>query len=89
MLGVGGPYFADLVEVSDKAAVRSDERASTPFTEGGQPVTLQVVLFRPPEEGRYPTLVFNHGSTGDGTDPSQFGLTFTSKPIAAYSADRG
>lgn len=70
-------------------AVRVDDRASTPFTESGQPVSLEVILFRPLEDGRYPTLVFNHGSTGDGSDPSQFGLTFTSKSIAAYFVDRG
>lgn len=70
-------------------AVRIDDRASTPFVENGQAVSLEVVLFRPLTEGRYPTLVFNHGSTGDGSDPSQFGVTFTSKSIAAYFADRG
>jgi dienelactone hydrolase len=70
-------------------AVRIDERASTPFEEDGQPVNLEVVLFKPLAEGRYPTLVFNHGSTGDGSDPSQFGLTFISKAIAVYFVDRG
>lgn len=70
-------------------AIRLDERATTPFLEDGQAVGLEVVLFRPLEEGRYPTLVFNHGSTGDGSDPSEFSVTFTSKAIAAYFVDRG
>ncbi len=70
-------------------AVREDARASTPFIENGQPVTLEVVLFKPLEEGRYPTLVFNHGSTGNGSDPSLFGITFTSKTIARHFVERG
>jgi len=70
-------------------AVRVEARAPTPFTENGQPVSLEVVLFRPLEEGAYPTLVFNHGSTGDGSDPSLFGVTFTNKAIASHFVDRG
>jgi dienelactone hydrolase len=64
-------------------------RASTPFVEDGQPVTLEVVLYRPLTEGPFPTLVFHHGSTGNGSDPSLFGITFTDKTIASYFVDRG
>ena len=70
-------------------AVRSDELATTPFVENGAPVTLEVVLFRPPSEGRYPTLMFNHGSTGDGSDPSQFTVTYTNKAVAQFFVERG
>lgn len=70
-------------------AVRVDERAPTPFMEDGQPVSLEVVLFKPLEDGRYPTVVFHHGSTGNGSDPSRFGLTFTSKSITRYFVERG
>jgi len=70
-------------------AVRLDERAATPFTEDNQAVSLEIVLFRPFEDGRYPTVVFHHGSTGNGSDPSLFGLTFTNKAIAKYFVDRG
>ena len=70
-------------------AVRMDERAPTPFTENGQPVALEVVLFRPLEDGRYPTVVFHHGSTGNGSDPSRFGLTFASKSVTRYFVERG
>jgi dienelactone hydrolase len=70
-------------------ATRLDERASTPFVENGQPVMLEVVLFKPLQEDRYPTLVFHHGSTGDGSDPSRFGLTFTSKTVAQFFVERG
>lgn len=70
-------------------ALRVDARAPTPFTEDGQPVSLEVVLFKPLEGGRFPTVVFNHGSTGNGSDPSRFGITFTSKTIARYFVERG
>lgn len=70
-------------------AVRVDERISTPFTEGGQPVGLEVVLLKPGHDGRFPAIVFHHGSTGNGSDPSRFGLTFTSKAIARYFVERG
>lgn len=70
-------------------ARRVDERAPTPFTEAGEPVSLEVVLFQPLAGQRFPTIVFNHGSTGNGSDPSRFGLTFTSKSIARYFVERG
>ena len=70
-------------------AVRIDARAPTPFTENGQPVSLEVVLFRPLKEGTWPILVFNHGSTGDGSNPALFGATFTNKAIASHFVDRG
>jgi dienelactone hydrolase len=69
--------------------LRLEERATTPFIENGQPVSREVVIYRPLDEGRYPTLVFNHGSTGNGSDPSLFGVTFTSKAIASFFVDRG
>ena len=70
-------------------AVQVDEQAPTPFTENGQPVSLEVVLFRPLTEGRYPTIAFHHGSTGNGSDPSRFGLTFTSKSVVRYFVEKG
>lgn len=70
-------------------AVRLDERATTPFVEDGQPVELEVVLFRPLDGERFPTIVVNHGSTGNGSDPSLFGQTFTSKPITRFFVERG
>lgn len=70
-------------------AVRLDERMPTPFVENGQPVSLEVVLFKPLEGSRYPTIVFHHGSTGNGSDPSLFGITFTSKSLIRYFVARG
>ena len=70
-------------------AVREDVRATTPFTEDGEPISLEVVLVRPLEPGRYPTVVFHHGSTGNGSDPSLFRQTFTSNAVTRYFVERG
>ncbi len=70
-------------------AIRSSVRAPTPFVESGQAVTLEVVIFRPPGPGPFPTVMFNHGSTGNGDDPSQFRLTYTSESVAKFFVERG
>ena len=70
-------------------AERIDARATTPFTEDGEPVELEVVLFRPLEGGRFPLLVVNHGSTGNGSDPSLFDDTFIHKPTSLHFVEQG
>ena len=64
-------------------------RAPTPFTEEGRPVELAIVLYAPPVSGRLPTVLFNHGSTGDGSDPSLFDDVFTSETVARLFAEKG
>lgn len=66
-----------------------NERINTPFTYLGEAVSLEVLLFKPLVDGRYPTLVFHHGSTGNGSDPARFGLTFFSKTVAQYFVEQG
>jgi len=70
-------------------AARIDARAETPFFENGQPLSLEVVLFKPLSEGRFPAVLFNHGSTGSGSDPALFGATFTSKAVAEFFVAHG
>jgi hypothetical protein len=70
-------------------ADRVDARATTPFVEGGEPVELEVVLFKPLEGERFPLLVVNHGSTGNGSDPSLFDDTFTHKPTTLHFVEQG
>ena len=71
-------------------AERLDERATTPFVEDGIAVELEVVLFRPPgATGPLPTVMFNHGSTGNGSDPALFGQTVIVKSISRYFVERG
>jgi dienelactone hydrolase len=70
-------------------SIRLDERASTPFVENGVSVELEVVIFKPFGPGPFPTVMFNHGSTGDGSDPSLFTVTSVSEPVAKFFTDRG
>ncbi len=70
-------------------AVRSVARATTPFIEAGMPITLEVVIYRPFGPGPFPAVMFNHGSTGNGDDPAQFKVTYTSEAVAKFFADRG
>ncbi len=70
-------------------SIRLDERASTPFVEGGQAVELEVVIFKPFGPGPFPTVMFNHGSTGDGSDSSLYTVTTITEPVAKFFVDRG
>ncbi len=70
-------------------ARRADARAPTPFIEDGQPVSLEVVIYKPLGAGPFPLVMFNHGSTGNGDDPSLFKLTYTHEGIARFFAERG
>lgn len=70
-------------------SVRLDERIPTTFLENGAPVELEVVIFKPFGSGPFPTVMFNHGSTGDGSDPSLFTVTTYSETVAKFFTDRG
>lgn len=71
------------------AYARTVERVPTPWLEGGQAQTLEMVVHRPPGPGPFPTLVFNHGSTGDGDKPEWFTLTWASPEVGRYFTDKG
>lgn len=70
-------------------SIRLDERIPTTFLENGEPVELEVVMFKPFGAGPFPTVMFNHGSTGDGSDPSLFTVTTYSETVAKFFTDRG
>lgn len=50
---------------------------------------LEIVVAKPQHEGPYPTLVFNHGSTGRGHNPSLYTRTVSPAVVATYFAERG
>lgn len=68
---------------------RTIERIPTPWKDGEKAETLEMVVYRPLGKGPFPTLVFNHGSTGIGNRPEWFKLTWTSPDIARYFASKG
>lgn len=71
------------------AYARSVERVPTPWSQAGQAQTLEMVVYRPPGPGPFPTLVFNHGSTGDGDKPEWFTYTWASPEVGRYFTEKG
>ncbi len=58
-----------------------------PSTEPG--VRLQVIDARPRTKGPYPTLIFNHGSTGRGVNPAVFKRAMRPAAVQNFFNERG
>lgn len=52
-------------------------------------VQLEIVSARPRHDGPYPTIVFNHGSTGRGQNKAVYRRTINPAVIANYFVERG
>ena len=65
------------------------ELLRTALTEDGKPVDLEVVIFRPNGAGPFPLAMFNHGSTGNGTNPALFTETSFDVGLADFLNNRG
>jgi pimeloyl-ACP methyl ester carboxylesterase len=65
------------------------EFLNTTIQEGGRPIRLEVVIKKPSGSGPFPLLVFNHGSTGRGTDPNLFTQTYASPEIVDFFVEKG
>jgi dienelactone hydrolase len=69
---------------------RAIERLATPWTHEGRPVSLVLATFRPLQgDGPWPTLVVNHGSTGNGDRPDFFGHLSTHRELVRRFTARG
>lgn len=62
---------------------------STSLMEDGKAIRLELLVRKPSGPGPFPTVVFNHGSTGRGDNPELFRRSWTSSAAAAYFVDRG
>jgi hypothetical protein len=58
------------VNAGYKEPLRYSHRA--PVTIDEDSFRLQILIYIPVKDGRLPTLVLNHGSTGSGMDPARF-----------------
>ncbi len=65
------------------------EMIETSLIERGAPVRLQVIYEKPKGDGPFPLLLFNHGSTGRGDDPSLFRESRYYPAIADFFVQRG
>jgi dienelactone hydrolase len=84
-----GRWIAGVLSQLSVEGQRTIERVATGAFEHGEQITLEMVTFKPAGPGPFPTLVFNHGSTGIGNDPSLFTSTVTSPALAKHFTDRG
>ena len=60
-----------------------------PVTVDGEHVRLQMRIYRPASETPATTLVFNHGSTGTGTNPEAFTRPLDYPEVARFFVARG
>lgn len=60
-----------------------------PVTVDGEAVKLATITYKPVGAGPFPTMIFHHGSTGGGTDPSLFAQPFDPKALAEWFIARG
>lgn len=60
-----------------------------PVTIDGETVKLAVVTHKPSGLGPFPTVVFHHGSTGRGTDPTIFAQRYDPRPQVEWFTTRG
>ncbi|MGE4243163.1 alpha/beta hydrolase family protein [Ramlibacter sp.] len=65
------------------------EMIPTNLVEGVAPVRLQLLVARPEGAGPFPTLVFNHGSTGTARSPAMFRRAVKHDALADYFLRRG
>jgi pimeloyl-ACP methyl ester carboxylesterase len=81
--------FAELLPRAKAAWTTPSEFLNTTLQEGGKPIRLEVVIKKPSGGGPFPLLVFNHGSTGRGTEPGLFTATQVSLEIADLFVNKG
>jgi pimeloyl-ACP methyl ester carboxylesterase len=70
-------------------AAQAQETSMVPVMVDGQTVHLEMRIYKPSTEAKAPTLVFNHGSTGRGRDPSLFTKAIDFPQLAQFFVQRG
>jgi dienelactone hydrolase len=78
-----------LVTLLVVSPARAQETIMVPVMVDGQSVRLEMRIYKPSTEGKLPTLVFNHGSTGNGRDPNVFTKSQDFPQLAQFFVQRG
>lgn len=81
----GALLFANAAFCTEVAS----EFITTSLVEDGKPVRLELLLRKPEGPGPFPTVVFNHGSTGLGNNPDLFRRSWSSATVATYFVEKG
>jgi dienelactone hydrolase len=83
---LAGPGHRRTVEVNEFTA---SEAVRIPVTVDGRAARLAARIYGRAHVRRRPTLVFNHGSTGNGQDPSLFAQPIDYPEVAQFFTQRG
>jgi dienelactone hydrolase len=78
-----------LIALLIASAAWAQDARMVPVTIDGQTVRLEMRIYRPATVGPAPTLVFNHGSTGRGSDPRIFTRPIDYPEVARVFVQRG
>ncbi len=78
-----------LVTLLVVSLARAQDTSMVPVVVNGQSVRLEMRIYKPSTEGKVPTLVFNHGSTGNGRDPNLFTKSQDFPQLAQFFVQRG
>lgn len=65
------------------------EERMVPVVIDGEQVQLAFRIYRPVIDEPLPTLIFHHGSTGDGRDPARFDFFQSFEPVVTHFVRRG
>jgi pimeloyl-ACP methyl ester carboxylesterase len=71
------------------SSARAQDITMVPVVVDGQSVRLEMRIYKSSTEGKVPTLVFNHGSTGNGRDPSLFTKSVDFPQLVQFFVQRG
>ncbi|MCL4744437.1 MAG: alpha/beta hydrolase [Burkholderiaceae bacterium] len=82
-------FFATALLGQVAAQDASREVFTTSLVEGGKLVRLELLISRPSGPGPFPTVIFNHGSTGRGDNPDLFRRSWSSSTLGKYFQDKG
>src|SRR6266850_387064 len=70
-------------------STQAQETSLVPVLVDGETVRLAMRIYKPVAGNPAPTLVFNHGSTGMGTDPGLFSRPIDAPAAARFFVQRG
>jgi pimeloyl-ACP methyl ester carboxylesterase len=70
-------------------SAQAQETSLVPVSVDGETVRLAMRIYKPVAANPAPTLIFNHGSTGMGSDPSLFMRPIDAPAVARFFVQRG
>jgi dienelactone hydrolase len=83
-------YFLIIFSTSlINAAEFINERVPTDFVENGKKISLEIIIVKPNGPGPFPTIMFNHGSSGTGANPKYIKRSYNPNSVAFFFTKRG